>query len=61
VIYQQYGDVVYDTVYLTGVSPDGGWLVFERSNRLTKKPDGTFRWQVDLFVIDLKSDKEKDR
>jgi hypothetical protein len=53
VIGSRYGEVVYDSVGLDGISSDGRWLVFERSNEITK-PDGEFsHWQYDLFVIDL--------
>jgi hypothetical protein len=56
IIYPRYGDSVYDKVSLLGVSPDGRWLVFDRYNRITE-PDGeSFRWRVDLFVIDLAND-----
>lgn len=49
----RYENKVYDSVSFIGISPNGRWLVFERSNMITKS-DGKFsHWENDLFAIDL--------
>lgn len=57
-IYPQSGGSVYEHIGLTGVSPDGRWLVFNRYNTrewIEREDDGASLWQGqnDLFVIDL--------
>ncbi|MBI5560555.1 MAG: hypothetical protein HY883_04715 [Deltaproteobacteria bacterium] len=54
VIDAHYGDVVYDRIYIEGVSPDGRWLLFERHNVPENVAEGP--WREDFFVIDLKND-----
>jgi hypothetical protein len=51
----RFGDQAYDSVNLTGLSPNGRWLVFERSKQITKSYGEFSHWQYDLFVIDMKS------
>jgi len=58
-----YGESVYKSIFLLGLSPDGRWLVFTRSNwtgwKARANGMGTDLWQgqMDMFVIDLKEEK----
>ena len=60
VITPEFGGVVYDSVSLRGISPDGRWLAFTRSNRERRKikaghyGQDDYLWRPDLFVIELK-------
>ena len=60
VITPEFGGVVYDSVSLKGISPDGRWLAFTRSNRERRKikaghyGQDDYLWRPDLFVIELK-------
>ncbi|MFQ5441941.1 MAG: hypothetical protein ACE5EB_04365 [Thermodesulfobacteriota bacterium] len=55
----RYGESVYRSIGLQGLSPDGRWLVFERDNWTgwKKRADGMgsdlWQGQMDLFVIDF--------
>ncbi len=46
-----------DSVSLIGISPDGRWLAFRRSNRSKEKTkNNDYFWTGDLFVIELTDD-----
>jgi hypothetical protein len=54
VITPDLGGTVYDSISLTGISPDGRWLAFKRYNRGKRKINGDgYHWKLDLFVIEL--------
>ncbi len=58
----RYGDSVYRSIGLQGLSPDGRWLVFTRSNwtgwkaRADGMGSDLWQGQMDMFVIDLKKE-----
>jgi hypothetical protein len=56
VVDRRYGDVEYRDIMLIGVSHDGRWLVFERSNWEWSPSINDFYHKTDLFVIELKKD-----
>ena len=53
VVDKRYSYGRYQNIALYGVSPDGRWLVFDRS-KVIETQNGEFsHWQSDLFVIEL--------